>query len=83
MIILHGEIQDVQTQQTTASFKHAVTLLEHKNGNLRVKNSLKDMEVFGAVKQPGEHEVNDRVPHIFTPNDWSLAVDACWYVEFH
>ena len=79
MIVLHGEIQ---TQQTTASFKHAVTLLEHKNGKLRVKNSLKGVEVFGTVKQAAEHEVDDQVPHPYTPNDWSLDHDICWYVEF-
>ena len=80
MIILHGE---VQTQQTSASFKHAVTLLEHANGKLRVKNSLKGVEVFGTVKQAAEHEVNDQVPQSYTPNDWSLAHNICWYVEFH
>ena len=84
MIILHGE---VQTQQTSASFKHAVTLLKHQNGKLRVKNSLKGVEVFGNVKQAAEHEVNDQVPHPpiyppYTPNDWSLAHNTCWYVEF-
>ena len=77
MIILHGEVQ------TPASFKHAVTLLEHANGKLRVKNSLKGVEVFGTVKQLAEHDVNDQVPQPYTPNDWSLAHDVCWYVEFH
>ena len=79
LIILHGEIQ---TQQATGSFDHAVTLLKHQNGKLRVKNSLKDMEVFGNVKQLAEHDVSDQVPHPYTLNDWSLAHELCWYVEF-
>ena len=36
-----------------------VTLLEHKNGKLRVKNSLKDEQVIGTVKQAAEHQVDN------------------------
>ena len=75
-LIFHTDMHHSITQCT-------VTLLEHKNGKLRVKNSLKGVEVFGTVKQAAEHEVDDQVPHPYTPNDWSLDHDICWYVEFH
>ena len=80
IIILEG-IE--QTQQVTNSCFHAVVISDivnyQSNGTINVRNSLAGNMIFGT-KQPSIHEIECKVTK--KPNQWNLAYDKCYYIEF-